>query len=180
MAVQLENSSKQRVPVTPGAERKQESLGKGHQLAKVRHRQGLSQRCVANRLGITVAEVRKQEEPSFDLTISQLYRWQEVLDVPVNELLNELEDTLSPHVVDRVRMLRVMKTAQAVQSHARTGEQQTLAEDLVDQLIDAMPELQAVSAWPSVGQRRTKEEFGRIVENPVSDQWLFNSNSTGY
>ena len=180
MSVQLENGSEQGRRVTSGAEIKQKLPVKGHQLAEVRNRQGLSQRCVANRLGISVAEVRKQEEPSFDLTISQLYRWQAVLDVPVDELLNELEDTLSPHIMGRARMLRVMKTAQAVQSHAQTGAQHRLAETLVDELIDAMPELREVSAWPSVGQRRTSEEFGRIVENPISERCLCNSNSTGY
>jgi len=180
MSVQLENGSERRRRVESGSEIKQKSPGRGHQLAEVRNRQGLSQRCVANRLGISVAEVREQEEPSFDLTISQLYRWQAALDVPVDELLNELEDTLLPDVKGRARMLRVMKTAQAVQSHARTGTQQQLAETLVDQLIDAMPELRAVSAWPSVGQRRTSEDFGRIVENPISEQWLFNSHPTSY
>ena len=129
MSVQLENGSERRRRVSSGSEIKQKSPGKGHQLAEVRNRQGLSQRCVANRLGISVAEVREQEEPSFDLTISQLYGWQAVLDVPVDELLNELEDTLLPDVMARACMLRVMKTAQAVQSHARTGEQQRLAAD---------------------------------------------------
>jgi transcriptional regulator with XRE-family HTH domain len=179
MSVKLENGSEQRKEVTSGAEINRKVPGEGHHLAEVRNRQGLSQRCVANRLGISVAEVRKQEEPSFDLTLSQLYRWQAALDVPIRELIHELEDTLLPDVVGRARMLRVMKTAHTVRLHARAGEQQRLAKLLVDQLIDTMPELQGVSSWPSVGQRRLTEEFGRIVENPISEEWLYSSNSVG-
>ena len=179
MSVNLTNGSEQRSKGAAGAKKKRKNPAAGHYLAEVRHRQGLSLRCIANRLGISVAEVREQEEPSFDLTLSQLYRWQAALGVPIHELVHELEDTLLPDVMGRARMLRVMKTAHTVQSHAQTGEQQQLANHLVDQLVDAMPELRTVSSWPSVGQRRLTEEFGRIVENPVSEQWLFSSNSMG-
>ena len=79
----------------------------------------------------------------------------------------------------RARMLRVMKTAHTVQSNAQTSKQQQLASHLVDQLVDAMPELREVSSWPSVGKRRITEEFGRIVENPISEQWFCGSDSKG-
>jgi hypothetical protein len=35
-----------------------------------------------------------------------------------------------------------------------------------------MPELKEVSGWPAVGHRRTAEDFGRIAENPIPDDWL--------
>jgi hypothetical protein len=44
----------------------------------------------------------------------------------------------------------------------------TLAERLIDQLLDVMPELAGISGWPSVGQRRTLDELGRIAEQPYS------------
>ena len=179
MSVNLKNSSEQRREVATEAKKNRKGPGAVHYLAEVRNRQGLSRRCVAKRLGISVAEVREQEEPSFDLTLSQLYRWQAALGVPIHELLHELEDTLLPDVMGRARMLRVMKTAYTVKSNARTGKQQQLASHLVEQLVDAMPELRDVSSWPSVGKSRLTEEFGRIVENPISEQWLFSSNSMG-
>ena len=40
---------------------------------------------------------------------------------------------------------------------------------LVGQLIDLMPELAEVSAWHSVGQRRTQDELGRIAEQSLPD-----------
>ena len=141
-------------------------------LEMARLRQGLSQRCVAKRMGITVAEVRAQECAAHDLRLSELYRWQAALEVPLNELLSEPEDTLAPEVLDRARMLRAMKTARAVLTKARSAEQKRLAQNLVDQLTDVMPELKAVPAWPSVGQRRTSEELGRLVENPIPETWI--------
>ena len=35
---------------------------------------------------------------------------------------------------------------------------------LRDQLVELMPELEGVSGWPSVGQRRTMEELGVAAE----------------
>src|SRR5215210_7034290 len=60
-----------------------------------RRRQGLSIRCIAQRLGRTVSEVRAQEDERADMLVSELYRWQEALEVPVEELLAEPEDSLS-------------------------------------------------------------------------------------
>ena len=142
-------------------------------LSAARRRQGLSLRCVAKRLNTTIADVRDQEDENRDLLLSELYAWQQVLEVPISELLAEPDDSLSPQVLDRARMLRVMKTARAVRSHAKTAEQQHLAETLLDQLTDVMPELKSVSAWPSVGQRRTSDEMGKIVENPIPENWLY-------
>jgi hypothetical protein len=132
----------------------------------------LSLRAVAKRLGTTIAEARRQEEAYTDLRLSELYAWQSALEVPLVELLCEPDDALSPQVLDRARMLRVMKTAQALRAKAKTKAQLSLADTLVSQLVDLMPELKSVSAWPSVGQRRTGDELGRIVENPISENWI--------
>src|SRR3990170_2104581 len=77
-----------------------------HQLGAARRRQGLSIRCVAQRLGKTVSEVRDQEEEQADLLVSELYRWQAALEVPIEELLSEPEDSLSPRVLARARLLK--------------------------------------------------------------------------
>jgi transcriptional regulator with XRE-family HTH domain len=142
------------------------------QLGAARRRQGLSVRCVAQRLGRTVNEVRAQEDEHSDLPISELYHWQAALDVPMEELLCEPQDSLSPRVLSRARLLRIMKTALAMRRQARSEGERRLARLMVDQLLEIMPELKEVSAWPTVGQRRTTEEYGRIAENPVSDDWV--------
>lgn len=142
------------------------------QVGEARRRQGLSVRCVAQRLGMTVGEVRAQEEPDADMLLSQLYEWQSVLDVPLEELLADPDDALSPRVLMRARMLRVMKTARALRAQARTESEHRLAKLLISQLIEIMPELKEVSAWPTVGHRRTADEIGRIGERPISDDFM--------
>jgi hypothetical protein len=47
-----------------------------------------------------------------------------------------------------------------------------LASMLISQLVEVMPELQEVSAWHSVGQRRTQDEMGRIVERTIPDSFF--------
>lgn len=143
-----------------------------HQLRVTRRRQGLSLRCVAKRMNLPISTVRAQEEHRLELTLSDLYRWQEVLEVPLSELLSEPIDDLSDNVLDRARMLRVMKTARSIHGKATTQEKHELAETLVSQLLQVMPELESIAAWPSVGQRRTRDEPGRIAENVISDDWL--------
>lgn len=143
-----------------------------HQLGEARRRQGLSVRCVAQRLGRTVSEVRAQENEYADLLISELLRWQAALDVPIEELLCEPQDSLSPRVLTRARLLRIMKTAIAIRRQSRSEAERRLARLLVEQLLELMPELKEVSGWPAVGHRRTAEEFGRIAENPIPDDWM--------
>jgi transcriptional regulator with XRE-family HTH domain len=141
-------------------------------LSEARRRQGLSVRCVAQRLGRTVSEVRAQENEQADLLISELYRWQAALEVPIEELLDEPDDALSNSVLTRARMLKVMKTAQAIRRQARSEAERRLARLLTEQLLEIMPELKEVAAWPAVGHRRRADEMGRIAENPISDDWL--------
>jgi transcriptional regulator with XRE-family HTH domain len=141
-------------------------------LGAARRRQGLSVRCVAQRLGRTVGEVRAQEEESADIFLSELYRWQAALEVPIDELLHDPQDTLSPRVLTRARLLRIMKTAMAIRRQARSEAERRLARQLIDQLLEIMPELKEVAGWPAVGHRRSANEMGRIGENPISDDWL--------
>ena len=54
-----------------------------------------------------------QEDECADLLVSELYRWQAALDVPIEELLAEPVDSLSPRVMMRASLLKVMKTAMA-------------------------------------------------------------------
>jgi transcriptional regulator with XRE-family HTH domain len=144
-----------------------------HQLAEARRRQGLSVRCVAQRLGMSVGEVRAQENEHADLLVSELYRWQSVLEVPMEELLEEPNDTLSTRVLTRARMLRVMKTARALRAQARSESESRLAKLLISQLIEIMPELREVAAWPTVGHRRTTDELGRIAERTIPDDFMY-------
>lgn len=144
-----------------------------HQVGEARRRQGLSVRCVAQRLNKTVSEVREIELEHSDMLLSELYQWQTVLEVPIEELLNDPHDTLSPRVLTRARMLRVMKTAQAMLVQSRHESERRMARLLIGQLIEIMPELEQVAAWPAVGHRRTADEVGRIAERTIPDDFMY-------
>jgi transcriptional regulator with XRE-family HTH domain len=155
--------------IRAASDRPSKSLQK---LNSARRRQGLSIRCVAQRLGRTVGEVRAQEDERADMLVSDLYRWQAALEVPIEELLEEPEDALSTMVSVRAQLLKVMKTAMAMRRQARSEGERRLARLLTEQLLEIMPELKEVSGWPAVGHRRRADEIGRIGENPVSEDWL--------
>jgi hypothetical protein len=139
-----------------------------HRIAEVRRQQGVSLRAARQSLGITSEHVHRQEQEGYDLLLSELYNWQRVLDVPVSELLVEPTRQLSQPISKRAMMVKVMKTAATILEAAQHAETKTLAQRLVEQLLEIMPELEGVSAWPSVGQRRSLDEVGRIAQHPLS------------
>jgi transcriptional regulator with XRE-family HTH domain len=143
-----------------------------NRIAEVRREQGVSHRSAARQLGTDVATVRQQERPDADLRLSELLKWQQALDVPLIDLLEDPAPPLSRPVMERARMIRLMKTAAAIQEQSDRSGVQRLAEMLVDQLVEIMPELAEVNAWHSVGQRRSLNECGRIVERCVRDDFF--------
>ncbi|HEY2827285.1 MAG TPA: hypothetical protein VGJ04_06760 [Pirellulales bacterium] len=140
-----------------------------HRLSVVRRQQGVSLRNIARRLNVDVTEARQQEEETSDLPLSMLYQWQQVLDVPIAELLVDSESPLSPPVMERARMVKVMKTVAAIVEKANTPSMKRLVQMLCNQLLEIMPELADVAPWHTVGQRRTLEEYGRVAERQLPD-----------
>jgi hypothetical protein len=67
------------------------------------------------------------------------------MDLPVAELVVEQDDSFSMPVFNRVCLMRAMRTAMAILE--RTGNPQTkqLAQTLVDQLMEIMPELRGIN-----------------------------------
>jgi transcriptional regulator with XRE-family HTH domain len=143
-----------------------------HRIAEVRRQQGVTLRNVARRLGIPLPVVRRQEHPDCDLRLSDLLRWQQVLEVPVAELLVEGEGQLSGPVLERSRMVKLMKTAAAIRERSREPAVSRMVQMLVDQILEIMPELADVTPWHSVGQRRTGDEVGRAARLVVSEEML--------
>ena len=132
-----------------------------HRISDVRQRQGVTLRNVARRLGLELAVVRRQEQADCDLRISELMLWQEVLEVPIAELLVEADGQLSGPVLERSRMVKLMKTAAALRERTRGSPTGRIVEMLVDQILEMMPELADVTPWNTVGQRRTLDDLGR-------------------
>jgi transcriptional regulator with XRE-family HTH domain len=143
-----------------------------HRIAEVRHRQGISVRSAARRMNTSMEHVRRHEEPHCDLTLSELYEWQQALEVPVAELLVDVQAPLSEPVLTRARLLRVMKTVRAIQESQNHTSVGRLSLMLEQQLVELMPELQEVSAWHSVGQRRSHDELGRAADRVLPDSFF--------
>ena len=148
-----------------------------HRIADVRRRQGVSVRSAARRMHTSIDQVRRQEDPSCDMLVSELLRWQHALEVPVSDLLVESEAPLSEPVLTRARLLRIMKTVKAIEETATSSSIQRFATMLEQQLIEVMPELKDVSAWHSIGQRRSPDELGRSAERTIPDSFFGDSSS---
>lgn len=149
---------------------------KYHRIQEVCNQQGATVRSLSRKMDLSANEIREQENPQCDLRISDLLKWQKVLEVPLADLLIDSEGPLSEPVSRRARMLRVMKTAKAILETAHDRSVKRLASMLVSQLTEIMPELAEVSAWHTVGQRRTQNELGRIVDRTIPDNFFNDSN----
>jgi hypothetical protein len=146
-----------------------------HRIADVRRRQGISVRSAARRMHTSIDQVRRQEEPANDMLLSELLRWQHALDVPLADLLVEADGPLSEPIMTRARLLRIMKTVRAIKETATSSSIQRFATMLEQQLVELMPELKDVSAWHSIGQRRSPDEVGRTAERVLPDNFFHDS-----
>ena len=141
-----------------------------HRIAEVRRLQGVTLRNVSRRLGAPLAAVRRQEQPDCDLRLSDLLQWQEVLEVPVAELLVEGEGQLSGPVLQRSRMVKLMKTAAAIRERTQDTTTARMVTMLIEQILELMPELADVTPWHTVGQRRTLDDVGRTARQTVAEE----------
>lgn len=144
-----------------------------HRVAAVRRAQGMSRRTIARKLRLDLATVRLHELPSTDLLLSELYQWQQALEVPIAELLVDSEEPLAAPVLRRAQMVRIMKTALAISENAHQVSVRRMAQTLVEQLKELMPELAHVTPWHSVGKRRRRDEFGVAAERHFPERIFF-------
>lgn len=134
-----------------------------HRLAVTRREQNISLARVARKLSLDAAEVQRQETETTDLPLSQLYRWRDILQVPVCELVIEPDEIPNNPIRNRSQLIKMMKTVRTIAETSKEEGIVILARLLIDQLVDLMPELQSVSAWPSVGQAREQRAPGQAA-----------------
>jgi hypothetical protein len=144
-----------------------------HRIAEVRLQQGLSDKVLAKRLAMKPREIERQQSPDCDLMLSQLYKWQAALDVPVSELLVDPGQALSPGVGRRAQLVKLMKTVRSLQQVANSAPLRALAVHLGDQLVEIMPELEHISSWPIVGQLRTPRDISPLEERLLPDPFPY-------
>jgi transcriptional regulator with XRE-family HTH domain len=133
-----------------------------HRLGEARQQEHMSRSTLARHLGITVKDVRRQECETADLPLSMLHKWAEALGLPVAELVVEPNDSLSTPLFNRARMVRVMKTATAILGRTRNPQTKRLAQTMVDQLTEIMPELRGINGTETNGEENdgTRSERG--------------------
>jgi transcriptional regulator with XRE-family HTH domain len=136
----------------------------------VRRLQGLSRRTVARRMNIDVEEVRQQERQTTDLSLSALYAWQKALEVPIGELLTEAGNSLVSPILERSQLVRLMKTVLAVREQAKQESIRRMAQTMVEQLTEIMPELACISPWHVVGKRRRLSELGVAAHRHLTEE----------
>jgi len=134
-----------------------------HRLEEVRRQQGVSRRTLARRLNTDVSEIKLEADQQSDIPLSRLYQWQQILEVPIADLLVENEEPLSAPVLRRAQLVRLMKTASAILQRSQQLSVRRMAQMLVEQLIEVMPELAEISAWHAIGKRRTPGETGKAA-----------------
>lgn len=134
-----------------------------HRVAAARQAQGISVTTAAQRLGWSRQRAVAAEDEAFDLTISELLQWQDALDVPLQELIVEPDQTLSRPVMERAQLLRLMKTTRSLGELVTSKRAKRLISRLSEQLVEIMPELRDARPWPAHQESRSCE-FGIIAE----------------
>ena len=146
-----------------------------HRAAEVMQQEGISLRAIISRMNISVEQVRAELDPRRDMRLSELYRWQAALNVPVVDLLVHPGTGLSGSIQLRAELLKLMKSVRSIQEKSEDEVIDRLAARLTGQLMKMMPELKNVSSWPSIGQRRTLDELGAVVKHILPESF-FNGN----
>ena len=139
-----------------------------HRLGEARLQEDVSLGSVARHLGITIEDVKRQECATTDLPLNVLRKWAKALGLPVTELIREPDDSRSTPLANRASLVRVMKTAMALLERAGNSQTKWLAQTMVDQLIEIMPDLRGISAWHVEGKRRRLDELGVAAERRFS------------
>ncbi len=61
-----------------------------------------------------------------------------------------------------------MKTAAAILERSNHSPVRRMATMLVEQILEIMPELETVSPWNAVGQRRSLDDLGQAAQRRLS------------
>jgi hypothetical protein len=143
-----------------------------HRIDEILQEEGISLRSIAHRMGVTTAQAKSEADPLFDLTLTALHRWQAALGVPIGDLLTPPGMLLSAAIGLRAKLLNAMRTVRSIQLRVDDEPTQALAITLAQQMLEIMPELKSITAWPTVGTRRKLNDFGVIANRTLPDEFF--------
>jgi transcriptional regulator with XRE-family HTH domain len=113
-----------------------------HRLGRVRQQRKLSREDVARALRVPVSEVERQEQETSDVSLSELYQWQRLLQVPLSELLVESRNPLSLPPVRQAQMSSLAGTAVKILDESKQTPIRRMAQTLINQIVELMPEVE--------------------------------------
>jgi transcriptional regulator with XRE-family HTH domain len=151
-----------------------------HRLAAVRRQQGVSRHAVASRLKIGIEQVRQQESEASDLPLSTLYAWGAILEVPIAELLVEPGDGLPSPILLRSQLVRLTKTVRTILEKAKQDSVRWMAETMITQLVEIMPELSDVGVWNIGGKQRRRSELGVAAQRRLTTEMFVENGDDVY
>jgi hypothetical protein len=120
-------------------------------------------------------EVRAQEDPTCDLSLTALYRWQQALRVPAAEILVEPGDKLSSPVNVRARLLRMMKTIVTILDKPQPERTANLLENLRNEILAVMPEIENIDRWHGSNGTRGADDIAAAVLRQIDEELLRDS-----
>lgn len=138
-----------------------------HRLGEIRKMRKLSVADVARKLQLEPEDVRQQEQATTDLTLSLLYRWQQLLKVPIGDLVIDAHNPLATPSIRREKLAEVMQLALWILANTKQPGIRRMAHTLIDQLVELAPELKPIAAAHSAGQHQRFDEQGRAMKGPL-------------
>ncbi len=138
-----------------------------HRLSAVRKLRRLTLSEVARELRLPYEEARRQEQGSCDLALSQLYRWQQLLQVPIEDLLVDHDDSLGVPAVKTETLAVVLEVALQIIARTRQAGIRRIAHTLVDQIIELSPELKRIADAHTAGQAHLFDEQGNALKGDL-------------
>lgn len=143
-----------------------------HRIREIRAQQEVTLRALARKMHVPMREIRAQEDPSCDLPLTALYRWQQALRVPASEILVEPGDKLSSPVNIRARLLRMMKTIITILDKPQPERTTNLLENLRNEILAVMPEIENIDRWHGSNATRGADDIAAAVLRQIDEELL--------
>ena len=143
-----------------------------HRLREIRAQQDVTLRALSRKMHVPMREVRAQEDPTCDLPLTALYRWQQALRVPASEILVEPGDKLSSPVNIRARLLRMMKTIVTILDKPQPERTANLLENLRNEILAVMPEIESIDRWHGSNATRGADDIAAAVLRQIDEELL--------
>ncbi|MBN2295305.1 MAG: helix-turn-helix transcriptional regulator [Pirellulales bacterium] len=145
-----------------------------HCLRKVRCREAVSRETIAEHLGIDVDTVELIENESTDIPLCLLHEWKKLLNVPIGELLVDTEGAFNAPEKIPAQLTALMRTAITLTRQNRQASVAHMAHNLINQLLEIMPELRQVVNQYGPRQTHPIHEYGLEFEDNFLDEMISN------